>query len=478
MAHRELYIDGHFYGSLCDHEIGKHAVVSAYTGKNIGSVAEAGWGEVKAAVEAAETAFKTWQFSSVRERIQLLRSISKTVRDYRQELGETMCQEVGKPITMALAEVDRMALSFDLAADLLTQPIGEVLPASYDARGDKVRITVERFPVGPVFGIAPYNWPYNLAAQKIAPAIAAGCTITLKGSPMAALSTLFLGRIMHEAGVPAGVVNVIHCEAVLAEKAIKHPAVEMVSFTGSPGVGWHIKSVVNQKKVLLELGGDASAIVMPSADLPKMADACAKSAFGYAGQVCISLQHVWLHEEVYDEGLQELVKATQSLGFGDPMDDKTWCGPLINTDAADRVMSWIEEAEKGGAEVVTGGSRMGNVIEPTLIINAPSDSKLCKEEVFGPVMVVHKISSLNEAFERINGSKYGIHAAIFTESMREADLAYRSLKVGGVIMNAAPNLRFDNMPYGGEKLSGVGREGIASAYKEMTYEKVNLVNLG
>lgn len=467
-----MLIDGRFYGSPCDQEVGKGPAHSPYDGKIIGSAAEAGWSEVSAALDGASRAFETWRNSPLRERIALLRRIAVLVRERRQELAELMADEIGKPLGLAGAELDRTALTFDLAADLLTQPVGQVLAASYDGRGDGVRLTVERFPIGPVFAISPYNWPFMLAAHKIAPALAAGTTVVLKGSPMAAMCTLALGRLIHDAGCPDGVVNVIQCEAVLAEKAIRDDRVKMVSFTGSDAVGWRIKSLVPKKRVLLELGGDAAAIVLKDGDLDAAMTGCAKSAFGYAGQVCISLQRLYIEEAVWDECLAKLTAATEAIPYGAPKEPGVWCGPMIHSGHADRVMAWLEEAEQAGAKILAGGNRVGNVIQPTLLTDVPASVKLGCEEVFGPVLVVEKVSGLAEGIARANASRYGIHASVYTQSLKAADEAYRKLEVGGVVINDIPNTRFDGMPYGGVKDSGFGREGLQVAMEEMTEPKV------
>jgi acyl-CoA reductase-like NAD-dependent aldehyde dehydrogenase len=383
-----------------------------------------------------------------------------------------MTAEIGKPTVLALAEVDRGALVFDLAADLLTQPAGRVLPADYDGRGDGLTITEERFPIGPWFCITPYNWPVMLAAHKIAPALAAGSTVVVKGSPLSPVSSLALGRVLHEAGVPAGVVNFIQCEAALAEKAVKDPRTAAISFTGSEGVGWHIKGLVPRKKVLLELGGDASAIVLADAELARAIPPCVKSAFGYAGQVCISLQHMLIEQPVWEEGCRLVAEETEKVVFGDPAGPGAWCGPMITSEAADRVMAWIDEAEQAGAAVLAGGSRIGNVVQPTVLAHVPEGLKLTCEEAFGPVLILNPVQSLDEAISRVNSSRYGIHASIFTQSQRAIQKAFRELEVGGVVANDAPNTRFDGMPYGGIKASGFGREGCEAAMLEMTEPRV------
>jgi acyl-CoA reductase-like NAD-dependent aldehyde dehydrogenase len=466
MRHGELLIGGHFFGGPCDQGIGKGQVHAPYDGKMIGTVAEAGWPEVDAALHAAEEAFKTWSLSPRRDRIQLLRRIAALVRERREELAILMAQEVGKPIKLARGEVDRMAITFDLSADLLTHPSGLTLPADYDPRGDRVRISVESFPVGPVLAITPWNWPYNLAAHKIAPALAAGCTVVLKGASTAALSTLTLARLIHEAGCPDGVLNAVHCPGKLAEKATLDDRIKAVTFTGSAEVGWGLKQKANKKRVVLELGNDSHAIVTPSADLEKSMTACAASAFAYAGQVCISLQHLLVHEDVYDQAKELLIEKTQATKFGDPMDEDVVCGPLIRPEDADRVLEWLDESERAGARILSGGNRIGQVIEPTLIEDVPPTTKLGCEEVFGPVVTLSSFKTLDEAITRVNRSQFGLQSSIFTARLDEADQAFRQIQTGGLVINDSPSLRIDGMPYGGVKESGVGREGPRWAFED------------
>lgn len=478
MRHGELLIGGHFFGGPCDQGIGKGQAIAPYDGKLIGTVAEAGWSEVDAALSAAAEAFETWSKSPLHERISLIRRISLLIKERREELAEVMALEVGKPITLARGEVDRMAITFDLSADLLTQPQGHTLPASYDKRGADVGISYEPFPVGPVLAITPWNWPYNLAAHKIAPAIAAGCTVVLKGASNAALSTLMLARLIHEAGCPPGVFNAVNCVGKLAEKAALDERIKAISFTGSAFVGWALKEKAYRKRVVLELGSDSHAIVMPSADVAKAAKACAASAFGYAGQVCISLQHLLVHEEVYDVFQAAFKAEAQNTPYGDPMDDETICGPMIREEDADRVLEWIEEAEKAGANLITGGNRVGQVIEPTVLENVPRSTKLGCEEVFGPVVTLRSFKTLDQAIQEVNESKFGLQSSIFTQVASEADRTYREIETGGVIINDAPSLRIDGMPYGGVKESGVGREGPQFAFQDYTELRTRVERIG
>lgn len=475
MTHRELLVAGHLIGGVCDYAIGKEQVYSPWDGRLVGTVAEGGWPEMDAALDAATTAFSLWRKSPARDRQRLLRAIAAGVRDRNDELVQLLIDEVGKPRAFAQGEVTRLALTFELAADFCTQPSGQVLPADYDTRGDGVSITVTRRPVGPVFCVVPYNWPLNLAAHKIAPALAAGCPVVVKAPVVGALTTLTLASIIQEAGCPPGLVNVLHCANEVAQRAIADDRIKMLSFTGSGRVGWMLKGLVPTKPVTLELGGDAFAVVCADADLDEAVKKLVPAGYGYAGQICISVQHVLCHRSVYGAFREKLVKATEACPAGDPSLPETVCGPLINDDHAGSVMDFLADAESHGATVLAGGSRVGRVVQPTLVENVPFEARLGHEEVFGPVMTLAAFDAVGDAVARVNRSVYGIQCGVFTHDLRVARQFTDDLETGSVIIGDAPSLRFDIMPYGGDKQSGMGREGIASAVRSMTVERTVIV---
>jgi acyl-CoA reductase-like NAD-dependent aldehyde dehydrogenase len=468
MVHRELLIDGVFIGGVCDQEIAKDVIRSPWDESVVGTAAEASVGEVEAALDAAHRAFDSWKSSATHARQALLRRVAAALRERCDEFAALMVAEIGKPIYLARGEVARAAMTFDLAADALSEPCGEVIRADYDPRGLNCRIITERFPVGPVLAIVPYNWPINLAAHKIAPALAAGNSIIVKASEKAPLSTLSLCRLIHEAGCPPGVLNAVNCGPKLSERMVTDPRVAVVSFTGSPAVGWHVKGLVPEKRVTLELGGDAFAAIGHDVNAEQVARAVALSAFSYAGQVCVSTQHALVHEQAFGSVRTSL--ATEALNFptGDPRLEETRCGPMIDRASADRVEEWIEEAIAAGAKPLHRGRRQGNLLGPTVLEDVPPDVRLGCDEVFGPVLTLARFETWARAYQRINASRFGIQAGILTNEVAVAEMAFRELQVGAVIIGDTPSLRFDAMPYGGVKRSGFGREGLRYAIEEMT----------
>ncbi|MSP26333.1 MAG: aldehyde dehydrogenase family protein [Myxococcales bacterium] len=471
--HCESLVNGQFVGAdSADARL--VSVTAPFDGAPLGTSVEAGWPTMDRALDAATRAFQPFSRSPRPERQALLQRIATSVRVRAEELALLMAAEVGKPIGWARAEVTRLAVTFDLAAELLDAPAREELSLERDARGGDYRCFVERVAMGPLLAIVPYNWPYNLTAHKLAPALAAGNSVVLKPSPQAMLSTLTLAGLVHAAGAPAGVVNAVCCGPEVAERAACDPRIAMVSFTGSERVGWHIKGLVPNKPVVLELGGDASVLVFADAELAHAAERACLGGYGYAGQVCIAVQHVRAHEQIYEVLRDKLVLKTLATPWGDPLLPSTVCGPLISSAAAERVMAWIEEAKLGGAKVLAGGRREGNVVVPTLLEDVPDDCKLAQEEVFGPVLTLSRFPSMKAAFDAVNRSRFGIHCGVFTRDEAVIEAAFAELEVGGVVVNEFPTMRFDVMPYGGVKRSGVGREGLRYAHDEMTLPKVLL----
>jgi acyl-CoA reductase-like NAD-dependent aldehyde dehydrogenase len=470
-----MLIDGHFIGGPCDQAVGKIQIYSPYHSRLVGTAAEGGWQEANAALAAATDAFKSYRFSPRQDRVKLLNRIAVLVQERSEELAKLLTEEIGKPISWSKGEVTRLAVTFRLAADLTSDFGQEELPLDFDSRGSDYTCRVERFPIGPIFCIVPYNWPFNLAAHKIAPALATGNTVVLKPSELAPLSTFTLARLIHEAGCPPGVLNAILVSPEVAERTAADSRTKMLSFTGSPGVGWHLKGLLPEKKVALELGGDASAVVCEDADLDWAIRRIVAGGYGYAGQICIAVQHVLVHESRYEEAKARLVEGTNGCPTGDPSNGETVCGPMISQAAADKVQSFVDEAVSAGATVLAGSNRSGNLLWPTLIENVPEKTRLDHEEVFGPVLTLRSFKTFGEAIQRVNSSQYGIQCGVFTRSPDRVERALREIEVGGVVINDFPTLRFDNYPYGGVKRSGFGREGVRYAMEEMTEPKTLVV---
>jgi len=468
MPHAEMLIDGHFIGGPCDQSVPKAVLKSPWDGRVAGTAAEGGRNEAEAAVAAAHEAFPSWRNSEPAARQELLRRIAAAVRERREELADLLVEEVGKPVTWARGEVDRMAVTFDLSAAAVSTLEPEPHNLDYDPRGRDYEALRLRVPLGPILCIVPWNWPFNLAAHKVGPALAVGNSIVLKPSSLSPVSTLQLARLIHECGCPPGVLNAINVPGRIAESIAQDDRIKKVSFTGSPEVGWKLKALLPRKRVTLELGGDASVLVMPDADLDWAVPRIVASAFGFAGQVCISAQHVLAHADVYNRLREHLIAATLACPAGNPREEATVCGPVINEEEAGRIEAWVGEATATGARVIAGGTRDGGMMAPTLVENVPADSRLGCQEVFGPVLTLTRVESAKQAFARINSSEFGIHASVFTHDEAVIEQAVRDLEVGGVVVNDFPSLRFDGLPYGGIKQSGFGREGVPHAIDEMS----------
>lgn len=488
MRHCELLINGYFIGGPCDQGVGKTLHRSPWDGRTVGTAAEGSVSEAEAALAAAVGAFGMWSRTPVAERQALLYRIADIIDERADELAELLVAEIGKPIVAAQGEVRRCAITFRLAGDALDDWGPEPLDLTADPRGKDYEGDFFRVPRGVILAIVPYNWPLNLAAHKIAPALAAGNTVVLKPSGQAPLSTLTLARIVHEAGCPPGVLNAVHMPAPVAQRLALDPRVAMVSFTGSPEVGWKLKALLPEKPVALELGGDASIVLAHDADLDDAIPRLVAAGYAYSGQICISAQHIRVDRRIAAEAMQALALATHACPVGDPENPETICGPLISKDAADRVVGWIREAVEGGAKVLAGAGFGGGAIapepdrptlvRPTLLADVPDGCRLAKEEVFGPVLTVSTFDGIDDAIAQVNASAYGIHAGVFTGSSEIAERCVRELQVGGVVINDTTLVRFDSMPYGGVKRSGFGREGVRFAMEEMSEPKVRLRRVG
>jgi len=465
MLHRELLVAGHFVGGPCDHAIGKAVVRDAWTGSTYATVAEGEWPELDAALDAAQSAI----LPEPDERARWLAAVSQRIRESRQELAEHLVAEIGKPIDLALAEVDRTAITFDLSASEAAAATSIAHPLDYDARGGQYRAEVRLRPHGTVLAFVPYNWPYNLAAHKIGPALAAGNRIVVKPSPLAAFSTMSLVRLIHECGIESlgtrydpRVLSVWNGSNADAQRAVQDPRVDFLSFTGSERIGWMLRSLRPQLPAILELGGNATALVLDDAHIDEAVARCTFSALAYAGQICISLQRILVHESIFVKFLAAFESTYLAIRCRDPRLHGTWVGPMIDGAAADRIRKLAQDS----CGAVYGGTGEGSRLDPILVVDPGPDSDLWQSEAFGPIVAVAPFSTLDTAVETVNRSRYGIHASVFSSNpMAAVDVAER-LNVTGVVINDGPHVRFDALPYGGVKASGVGLEGVPFAVSQ------------
>jgi acyl-CoA reductase-like NAD-dependent aldehyde dehydrogenase len=443
-------------------------VKAPYDGALIGRVCRANAEQSEQAIQRAVDGFAQFKKTPVHVRRKILMRTAEIIGERHDALVDILAREAGKPKTFAALEVKRMKITFELAAAELTRFGGEVLPVDFDDRADNCECIVRRFPIGPIAAIVPYNWPFNLAAHKIAPALAVGNTLIVKPATATPLTTLALGKILYDAGVPKNVISILPCSSSLAQKWVEDDRVAMVSFTGSPPVGWKLKAIAGKKKVALELGGNAALVVHEDSEIDKAVQKAVIGGYGYAGQICIAIQRVFVHEPIYEEFRTKLAEATKNCPYGDPLDAKTICGPLIDVGNAERIESWIQEATKEGARVLAGGTRKGNLLAPTLLDNVKPAMKVCSEEIFGPVLTLESYKDWNEVLRRVNDSQFGLQAGIFTRDTHRIYQAFNELEIGGLIVNDFPTMRVDNFPYGGLKNSGFGREGVRYTMEEMT----------
>ncbi len=453
-------------------------VLNPMTGEPAAEVVRANPADFEQAVTAAQSGFGLMRALPRHARRDLLVKIAAALEHRRSEMGAAVAVSCGKPISQALAEVDRAVITFSLAADEARKFGGELVPLDVDSRAVGMEGIVQRFPIGPISAISPFNFPLNLLVHKVAPAIAVGTSLVVKPPPQCPQLAYLLGAMMAECGLPAGAYNVLHLGLPLAEQLATDERFKLLTFTGSPTVGWHLKNVAGRKKVVLELGGNAAAVVHEDAgDLDWVASRLALGAFAYAGQVCIKVQRVLVHQPIYDSFVAKLVAASKKLQVGDPLDPATVVGPVIDQAAADRIESWTEEAISAGATALLRGRRIGNLLSPTILGNVPHDAKASSREIFGPVAIVQPYTDWSSALAMVNDSEFGLQAGIFTHHVNRIWEAFRTLEVGGVIANDFPTLRVDNFPYGGVKSSGFGREGIRYAMEDMSEPRMLVLNL-
>lgn len=451
-------------------------ITNPYNNDVIGTTYLASAEQVEEAIVAAESAFQIMRTMPVFDRVAILMGLASRMREHRDALARMISLEAGKPIREAEVEADRGVFTVETAAEEAKRIGGDVMPLDL-LPSSKGRFGImRRFPIGPVSGISPFNFPLNLALHKLAPALASGNPIVLKPPTRDPLVMLMIAELLDDLGLPAGAVSILPMNREVGDILVEDDRFKLLSFTGSPDVGWEMKARAGRKKVVLELGGNAGVVVDDNSDLDYAAQRVRVGAFAYAGQVCISVQRVFVHEAVYESFKERLIAETGRIVLGDPLDRATDLGPMIDAKAATRSEGWINDAVAGGARVLTGGKADGRFLQPTIIENAPRESFVCSREAFAPLVTLFPVKSFKEAIEAVNDSLFGLQAGIFTNDLEKSLYAFENIEAGGVILNDIPTYRIDHMPYGGIKDSGLSREGLRYAIEDMTEMRLLVVN--
>lgn len=425
------------------------------------------------AVRAAENAKAVCKDLSSLEKFEILKFISEQIIKHKKKLAEILCIESAKPIRYALAEIERAALTFLIAAEESKRLPKEYISLDWTAGGKNKEGIINYFPIGIVAGISPFNYPLNLAVHKIAPAIASGCPIILKPASATPLSTLELAKIISQTSLPKGAVSILPMNRKTGNLLVTDNRINLLSFTGSPEIGWELKKQSGKKKVILELGGNAGVIITSSVNIDDAVNKSVIGAFAYSGQICIHAQRFFIHPDIFEKFSKLLIQKTKKLNFGNPLNPDTDVSDMIDEANAIRIESWVKEAVNQGAKLLCGGKRTGNYVEPTILTDCGSTMKVYTEEVFGPVICLEKYDgTIENAVEKINDTKFGLQCGIFTDSVSELNYAFKNCEVGGIIHNETPLIRYDQMPYGGNKESGLGREGVKYAIRDMMEARI------
>tara|TARA_R110002096_G_scaffold196404_20_gene379309 strand:+ start:2908 stop:4332 length:1425 start_codon:yes stop_codon:yes gene_type:complete len=449
-------------------------VTDKYTGKVATRVALADPRAISAGIAAADKASEPMRKMAAYERQAVLQHCVTRFTQRAEELAQALCIEAGKPIIDSRGEVSRLIDTFRIAAEESVRMSGEVQELQISERAKGYRGMWKRVPIGACSFISPFNFPLNLAAHKVAPALAVGCPFVLKPASRTPIGALIIGEVLAETDLPKGAFSILPCSRDGAELFTTDPRLKLLSFTGSPGVGWNLKAQAGKKKVILELGGNAAVIVDHDADLKDAVERVIFGAFYQSGQSCIGVQRIIVHHKIYDAFRRRLVAETKKLKSGNPKKESTFVGPMIAVKEAERLHSWVKEAEANGATILCGGNRRGAMLQATLLEDVPKTEKICTEEAFGPVAVLSRFKSFKSALKEVNRSKFGLQAGVFTRDLYKMQEAWDELEVGGVVIGDVPSWRVDHMPYGGVKDSGLGREGVKFAMEDMT-EIRNLV---
>ena len=450
-------------------------VTNKYTGEVATKVAMADADTIDKAIAAAEEAQPAMAAMAPFERQAVLEHCVKRFTERADELAQALCIEAGKPIKDAKGEVSRLIDTFKIAAEESVRINGEVVNLEISARAKGYQGMTKKVPIGPCSFISPFNFPLNLAAHKVAPAIAAGCTFVLKPASRTPIGALIIGEVLAETDLPKGAFSILPCSRDGADLFTTDERLKLLSFTGSPDVGWALKAKAGKKPVVLELGGNAACVVDEDADIEDAIDRVIVGAYYQSGQSCISVQRLLVHSKIYDEFKSRYVEKVKALVSGDPSNEDTFIGPMISEGEAERLHGWIEEAKEKGATILCGGTRDGAMLEATVMENVPKDCDASAEEAFGPLSILVPFDDYDEALEEVNNSRYGLQAGVFTRDIYKAHKAWDVLDVGGVVIGDVPSWRVDNMPYGGVKDSGLGREGIRYAIEDMTETRLMVI---
>lgn len=443
-------------------------VTNKYTGASATKVALADASTIDAAIAAAESAQHALNKMTPYERQDILNHCVKRFEERYEELAYALCIEAGKPIKDARGEVTRLIDTFRIAAEESVRINGEIINLEVTPRAKGYQGMYKKVPIGPCSFISPFNFPLNLAAHKVAPALAVGCAFVLKPASRTPIGALIIGEILAETDLPKGAFSILPCSRDGADLFTTDDRFKLLSFTGSPGVGWDLKARAGKKPVILELGGNAACIVDEDADLDDAIERIVFGAYYQSGQSCISVQRILVHDSLYDEFKTRYVERVVNLKHGDPLEEDTFIGPMISVSEATRLDGWVKQAVDKGATLLCGGQRDGAMLEATILENVPSDADVNAEEAFGPVSIIQPFSDYDAALEEVNNSQFGLQAGVFTRDLYKAHKAWDTLDVGGVVIGDVPSWRVDNMPYGGVKESGLGREGIKFAIEDMT----------
>jgi acyl-CoA reductase-like NAD-dependent aldehyde dehydrogenase len=449
---------------------------SPYDDSLVAVIHRAGPEEIEAAIVAGVQAFQTTRRLPAWKRSDVLEKISRGILERREEFARTIALEAGKPIKTARAEVDRAVFTFKVASEEARRIYGEIVPLDWQAGNEGRVAEIYRVPLGVVTGITPFNFPLNLVAHKVAPALAAGDPILIRPASQTPVSALMLGELALAAGWPEGGIAVLPSATEDAAPLVEDERIRALTFTGSPLVGWGLKQRAGHKRVTLELGGNAGVIIHHDADISYAAERVAWGGFSYAGQSCISVQRVFVHQDVYQPFLDALLPRVHALKVGDPLDEATDVGPVINSSEAERVATWMDEARAGGAEALLGGERQGTLFEPTVLVGVAATMRISNREVFAPLVSITPYTDVSEAIHAVDQSDFGLQAGIFTRDLNIVREAFLEIEVGGLIVNDVPTYRIDHMPYGGVKHSGFGREGLRYAIEELTEIKLLALN--